>query len=72
MDLDRLNELIKNSGMTKVYIAQRLDITPQALYYKLQGKNDFTRKEVSVLCDILRITNLQEKEAIFFRNGVGK
>ncbi|NLM14883.1 MAG: hypothetical protein GX218_03390 [Clostridiaceae bacterium] len=66
MDLDRLNVLIVETGITKVALAKHLGITPQGLYLKLKGTNDFTRREVSILCDVLRITDLKEKEAIFF------
>lgn len=66
MDLQRLNKIIEDSGITKVALAKKLRLSPQGLYFKLNGKNDFTREEVGILCDVLRITDLAQKEAIFF------
>lgn len=66
MDLEALNEKIDESGKSKVYLAKKLGITTQGFYNKLNGKNDFTRKEVEILCDELPIETLREKENIFF------
>lgn len=70
MDLDRLNTLILESGVTKTHIAKALGLSLQGLYNKLKGENDFTRGEVVILCDVLHIEDVHEKEAIFFAKKV--
>lgn len=63
-----LNDLIDQSGMTKTFIAKRLNITRQGLYKKLIGKSDFAAREVQMLCDLLRITEPKEMTKVFFDN----
>lgn len=66
MNLTALNRKIEASGLTKTHIAKQMGLSLQGLLNKLNGKTDFTRKEVNVLCQILDITDLEEKESIFF------
>nr|DAG39027.1 MAG TPA: Protein of unknown function (DUF739) [Caudoviricetes sp.] len=47
-----------------------LGISPYTLQLKVDGKNEFVTSEVSGLCDILEITDLAEKEEIFFAKEV--
>lgn len=66
MNLTALNRKIEASGLTKTHIAKQMGLSLQGLLNKLNGKTDFTRKEVNVLCEVLNITDLEEKESIFF------
>lgn len=61
-----LREHIKKSGLKIAFIAAQLGITPQGFYLKLNNTNEFKAGEIKKLCDILRISELSEKEAIFF------
>ena len=61
-----LNQRIAESGLKRNYIADQLGISRYAFYLKTNGKNDFTTSEVKVLCNVLGITRLTEKEDIFF------
>lgn len=70
MNLDALNKKIEESGKSKVYLAKKLRITTQAFYNKINGKSDFTRKEIEILCEELPIVTLEEKEHIFFGTEV--
>lgn len=70
MNLKALNDKIEASGLKKVYIAKQLNLSLQGLLNKLSGKFDFTREEVNILCDVLDITDLEEKEHIFFTQQV--
>lgn len=63
---DLLGKKIKESGLMKKFIAEQLKITPNGLTAKLQGRRDFKSKEILVMCDLLHITDLQEKDDIFF------
>lgn len=72
MDLTALNELIDCSGLKKNFIAESLGISFQALTNKLQGKSDFTRGEVEILCDLLRISDPLQVVLIFFPSWLHK
>lgn len=72
MDLAALNELIDRSGLKKNFIADSLGISFQALTNKLQGKSDFTRGEVEILCDLLRISDPTKVVIIFFPKWLNK
>lgn len=70
MNFEELERLIRESGKTKTFIAAKLGISQQALYNKLNGKSDFTRNEVEILCNELHISSLEQKENVFFNNNV--
>lgn len=70
MNFEELEHLIRESGKTKTFIATKLGISIQALYNKLNGKSDFTRSEVEVLCNELHISSLEQKEHVFFNTEV--
>lgn len=70
MNFEELERLIRESGKTKTFIATKLGISQQALYNKLNGKSDFTRNEVEMLCNELHISSLEQKENVFFNNNV--
>ncbi|PWL71616.1 MAG: hypothetical protein DBY25_05065 [Clostridiales bacterium] len=63
-----LKELIKSSGLKYQFIASELNITYQGLKNKIENVNEFKTGEVDVLCRLLSITSLREKEKIFFAN----
>lgn len=67
-DTIALKELIKSSGLKYQFIASELNITYQGLKNKIENVNEFKTGEVDVLCRLLSITSLREKEKIFFAN----
>lgn len=69
-DIKLLNDKLNNSGLRKQFVADKLGITRQGLDNKLNGKSDFKSEEMAVLCDILHITSLREKDRIFFARKV--
>lgn len=62
-----LRDKIKESGYKLYYIAERLNISYQCLLNKMNNKTEMKAAEISVLCQILKISK-KEKEAIFFWN----
>jgi transcriptional regulator with XRE-family HTH domain len=62
----KLRELIKNSGLKKKYIAEKLGITTYGLQKKIDNKSEFKSTEIVTLCKLLHINSLSEKEEIFF------
>lgn len=67
LDVELLDQIISASGLKKSYIAERLGITRPTLYKILDGTNDITNRQIDVLCEILNITRLSDKEKIFFK-----
>ncbi len=67
VDTQHLDNIIKESGLKKSYLAEKVGISIQALRLKCTNKSDFTTSQVAVLCDELGITSLTEKEKIFFK-----
>lgn len=65
-DVALLKKKIAESGMKQTAIYQRLGISKTMWFYKLNGRYPFTAEQIQVLCDVLRITSLREKERIFF------
>lgn len=67
VDTQRLGELIASSGKKKSYIAKKIGCSIQSLRLKCKNEYDFTTTEVDALCTELGITDLTEKEKIFFK-----
>ena len=65
MDNGKLRERIDASGLKKKYIISRLGLSYQGFENKLSGKHEWLNREVDELCDILHITDLDERRAIF-------
>lgn len=63
---DILKEKKKQYGIQTKYIVDRLGISRQAYYNRLNGKTPFKLKEVQTMCEVLHITSLREKNDIFF------
>lgn len=67
-DIVLLDRKILNSGLKKRYIADRLGLSRQALYNKLNGCSDFTLGEMMQLSTILGLS-AKERDKIFLSNG---
>lgn len=65
-DTEELTKLIRESGLKKGFIAEKLGLTTYGLQKKVENKNAFKAEEIKLICQILNITSLQTKEKIFF------
>lgn len=65
-----LKELIDRSGLKYYYVAASANLTYQGLKNKIENVHDFTTSEINALCSLLGITDLHDKEAIFFADKV--
>ena len=65
-----LKKKIQESGLKMTFIAQFLGIYRGCLYNKINNLRPFTQYEIAKMCLVLRITSLEEKEAIFFAHDV--
>lgn len=71
-DTKRLLEAIERSGLRKGFIASKLGITTYGFQKKVENKSQFKAEEIKILCELLNITSLKEKEKIFFAENVDK
>ena len=69
LDSEKLKTVIARSGIKKRYIAQIMEISPQQLYNKLNGKCSFSGCEINVLRELLHLTDPLAME-IFFKGKV--
>ena len=67
-DTVKLEKAIADSGLKKARIAGELNITYQTLKRKINNEVPFNAGEISKI----RISNLNDKEAIFFACNVDK
>ena len=63
-----LKELIESKGLKMKYVAEYLSLSRYGFSKKLNNEQEFKTSEVYALCKLLGITNLEEKERIFFEN----
>ena len=66
IDTDLLEKYIASSGLKTSFICEQLGITKQAFSNKKLGRFAFRQSEVYVLCDLLKITDKDTKDKIFF------
>lgn len=67
---EKLKSLINERGLKQGFIAEKLGITSYGFAKKVNNETEFKASEIQKLCEILQITSLREKEAIFFNNKV--
>lgn len=65
----RLREAIDKSGMSIVAISQKIGITREGFYKKLNGETEFKASEIITLSKILGLSKL-DRDKIFLPNKV--
>lgn len=65
-----LERKIAESGLKRGFIADKLGISYHWLSKKISNEVPFKAYEIQILCSLLCITDLHEKEAIFFAPDV--
>lgn len=63
---EALRTLIKSKGLKMQYVAEYLGLSAYGFQLKVDNKQEFKTSEVSALCNLLNISELSEKEQIFF------
>lgn len=61
-----IKDIISKSGLKLEFLAGKCGITRQALSNKIANRSEFTAREIGVLCQELKICDLEEKERIFY------
>lgn len=64
VDIERLKEVISDSGMTMVAISDKSGIERTTLYNRLAGVGEFTASEITGLTSALRLSK-PERDHIF-------
>lgn len=64
-DLERLKEVIRDSGITMVALARKSGIVRETLYNRLDGIGEFKASEIVGLSEALHLTKA-ERDRIFF------
>lgn len=64
VDEEKLDEMIKNSGLKVTFIVEQLGISLAAFYKKKRGTIPFRAAEIFTLCTLLGIPQ-EEKPKIF-------
>lgn len=64
-DMTMLRKKIKDSGVTFTAVADKIGVTRETLYNRLDGKSEFKASEISCLTNMLRLKKA-EQDAIFF------
>lgn len=67
MQLNKLNAKITESEIKKKALAEKFGISVQAMGKKLKGTTKITVDDAEKFCDILSITNNDEKVNIFLK-----
>ena len=65
-DSHALKELINKKGLKLKYVAETLGLSSYGLSLKINNEREFKTSEILALCDILDISDLNEREALFF------
>lgn len=63
---EMLIELIERSGLKKSYIADKVGFSRTTFSKKIKNIVPFNQYEIERLCEILKISDLKTKEAVFF------
>lgn len=66
-DTEKLRNVIKKKGFKLGYLAKQLGLSAYGLALKINNVHEFTSSEIVLLCDLLDISSLREKESIFFK-----
>ena len=59
MNVELVNQYIRDSGLKLGYIAKQLGITYVALHNKMIGKHPFTLQELTILKSLLKLNDDQ-------------
>ena len=67
-----LNEYIECSGLKIGYIAKQLGLSRYGFMRKRDNVSEFFPSEIEKLCEVLKISTLEEKNEIFFAKEVSE
>ena len=65
-----LEKKIRESGKKKGFLAKKVSLSLAGFYNCCNNKAEWKASQIDVLCDELNITDLNERQAIFFAKVV--
>lgn len=65
VNVDKLREKIKESGMSIVAITEKAGMNRETFYNRMNGKGEFKASEIVMLSEVLRMS-CNERDSIFF------
>ena len=69
IDVDRLKDVISNTGISIVAIANKMGITREGFYKRMNGETEFKASEIISLSRILRLSKI-DRDKIFLSTKV--
>lgn len=70
-DSEALSKAIENSGLKLTFIANKLELSREGFYKKLNNQTEFKASEIVKLQDILNLSN-KERDKIFLQTKLNK
>ena len=67
-----LKAKIKEKGVKKGFLVKKLGTSYHWLNKKIENEKEFKASEIETLCEVLGITDLKERNEIFFTKNVEK
>lgn len=64
-----LEKKIETSGLKKIYLAKRVGLSLVGFRNCCVNKAEFKASQIQILCDVLKIESLEEKQKIFFASN---
>ena len=65
-NVELLEAKIKASGKKKAFLAEKCGLSDTGFYNCCRNRAEFRASQIQVLCEELGITDLAERQAIFF------
>lgn len=65
-----LKRKIKDKGLKLKFLSEKMGIAYYSLALKISNKQEFKASEIQSLCELLDISDLKEREKIFFAKNV--
>ncbi|GFI62075.1 hypothetical protein IMSAG049_01248 [Clostridiales bacterium] len=69
-DSCKLKKFIDKSNLSYKEIADKMGISEKILMKKLENHDEFRSKEIQLLCSLLSIEDIWERQVIFFEINV--
>ena len=66
---DLLEKKIEDSGLKKTYLAEKVGLSLAGFRNCCVNRAEFKASQIQILCDELKIENLEEKQKIFFASN---
>lgn len=63
---EMLNQLIRERGLKKVYLAEKVGLSPAGFHNCVTNRAEFRASQIQTLCDLLGVDDPAQRVALFF------